>query len=59
VLKPRLIGEKLKINPVLLFISILGGIKLFGLLGIIYGPLVITVFFTIVSIYKNEYQSSV
>ena len=59
VIKPRLIGEKININPVLLFIAILGGIKLFGLLGIIYGPLIITVFFTIISIYKNEYESGV
>lgn len=59
VIKPRLIGEKININPVLLFITILGGIKLFGLLGIIYGPLIITVFFTVISIYRNEYKSGV
>jgi predicted PurR-regulated permease PerM len=59
VIKPRLIGKQMKINPVLLFITILGGLKLFGILGIIYGPLIITIFFTLVAIYKKEYKAEI
>jgi predicted PurR-regulated permease PerM len=59
VIKPHLIGKQMQINPVLLFITILGGLKLFGILGIIYGPLLITIFFTLVAIYKKEYKAEI
>lgn len=55
-LKPRMIGQGMRMNALLVFIGILGGIKLFGILGIIYGPLIITIFLTLAEIYRLEYQ---
>jgi len=40
----------------LVFLSIIGGLKLFGILGIIYGPLVVTAFLTLADIYESSYQ---
>ncbi len=57
-IKPRLIGQEMQMNSLLVFIGIIGGIKLFGILGIIYGPLIITVFMTLAEIYRLEYQAS-
>jgi predicted PurR-regulated permease PerM len=57
-IKPRLIGKGMRMNPILVFIGILGGIKLFGILGIIYGPLIITIFITLAEIYRLEYSES-
>jgi len=54
--KPRMIGQGMQMNALLVFIGILGGIKLFGILGIIYGPLIITTFLTLAEIYRLEYQ---
>ncbi len=54
--KPRLIGQGMKMNALLVFIGIIGGIKLFGILGIIYGPLIITIFLTLAEIYRLEYK---
>ena len=56
LIKPRLIGKGMQMNPLLVFIGILGGIKLFGILGVIYGPLIITIFLTMAEIYKLEYK---
>jgi predicted PurR-regulated permease PerM len=56
LIKPRMIGQGMKMNALLVFIGILGGIKLFGILGIIYGPLIITTFLTLAEIYRLEYQ---
>ncbi len=56
VIKPRLIGKGMRMNALLVFIGIIGGIKLFGIMGIIYGPLIITVFLTLAEIYKLEYR---
>ncbi len=57
IVKPRIVGGKAQMNTLLIFLAIIGGLKLFGILGIIYGPLTATGFLTFVSIYKEEYQN--
>lgn len=59
LIKPRLIGQGMKMNSLLVFIGIIGGIRLFGILGIVYGPLIITIFITLAEIYKLEYKEQV
>lgn len=48
ILEPKLIGEKMGIFPVAILFSVYAGVKLFGVFGIIKGPLaLITVYETI------------
>jgi predicted PurR-regulated permease PerM len=54
--KPKLVGHRVKMHALLVFFSIIGGLKLFGILGIIYGPLVVTAFLTMAEIYRDKYQ---
>lgn len=56
--KPRLIGKGMHMNPILVFLGILGGLKLYGILGIVYGPLIITIFLTLAEIYRIEYKET-
>lgn len=56
ILKPKMVGTRVKMHTLLVFISIIGGLKLFGILGIIYGPLVVTAFLTLTDIYHTSYQ---
>jgi len=56
IFKPKLVGHRVKMHSLLVFFSIIGGLKLFGILGIIYGPLVVTAFITLTDIYKASYQ---
>ena len=56
LVKPRVIGKGMQMNSLLVFVGIIGGIKLFGILGIIYGPLIITIFLTLAEIYRLEYK---
>jgi len=58
IVKPRVIGKGMQMNSLLVFIGIVGGIKLFGILGIIYGPLIITIFITMAEIYRLEYKEN-
>jgi predicted PurR-regulated permease PerM len=58
VIKPRLIGKGMHMNPLLVFIGILGGLKLFGILGVVYGPLIMTIFLTLAEIYRLEYKEN-
>ncbi len=57
--KPKLVGQRVKMHTLLVFLAIIGGLKLFGILGIIYGPLVITAFLTLTDIYRSSYQTMV
>ncbi len=57
--KPKLVGKRVQMHVLLVFLSILGGMKLFGILGIIYGPLVVTAFITLTDIYHTSYQQLV
>lgn len=59
VFKPKLVGQRMKMHPMLVFFAIIGGLRLFGILGIIYGPLLVTAFLTLADIYKSSYQKLV
>lgn len=54
VLRPYLISGKAAMHPLLLFFSIMGGISMFGLLGIVVGPMVAAVFVTLLRIFENR-----
>ncbi len=54
-LRAFLIGARTKTNQLLMFLSVFGGIWMFGLVGVIFGPLILTLFFTFLHIYEIEY----
>lgn len=41
VLKPILIGDKSNIHPVIVLIGVLGGVPIFGVMGVVLGPLIL------------------
>jgi predicted PurR-regulated permease PerM len=41
---------------VLVFFSILGGLKMYGLLGLILGPILIASLLTFIKIYRDTYE---
>jgi predicted PurR-regulated permease PerM len=55
--KPKFVGAQAQLPPLLVLLSILGGMSLFGVMGIIYGPLAVTAFLTLSDMYFKEYQS--
>jgi predicted PurR-regulated permease PerM len=59
VLKPIIIGERTKIPVFLLFIAVLGGLKVYGVTGIFLGPLFVALFFSLVKIYQARYREPV
>jgi len=59
IFKPKLVGKRVKMHTLLVLLSILGGLKLFGILGIIYGPLIVAAFLTLTDIYHASYQKIV
>ena len=55
ILKPKLVGDRVKVHILLIFISIFGGLATFGLIGIIFGPLITIAFLSMVDIYHKNY----
>ncbi len=43
-------------HPLIVFFAIIGGLKAYGILGIIYGPLIATLFLTLADIYFSSFQ---
>ena len=53
--KPRFIGSKVKINGILLFLYIIGGMATFGMAGIFYGPLLCIILLTTTELFQKNY----
>jgi predicted PurR-regulated permease PerM len=58
LIKPKLIGDKVNIHPLLILISILGGLKVFGLMGLVYGPLIVAILITVIHLYRSDGHSN-
>ena len=56
-LRAYLIGGRSNTNQLLTFLAVFGGIALFGLIGVIFGPLIMTLFFSFLHIYEIEYRN--
>lgn len=54
VVRPWLISGRTEMHPLMLFFSILGGIALFGLLGLVAGPLIAAVFITLIKVIEEN-----
>jgi predicted PurR-regulated permease PerM len=58
ILKPLLIGNRLGVPVLFLFFGILGGLALFGALGIILGPAIFALLRALLDLYSEEYSNS-
>jgi predicted PurR-regulated permease PerM len=54
LLRPMLIGNRLKLHTVLAFMSMLGGIILFGSAGLILGPVVLTITTVLIKLWQKR-----
>lgn len=53
LLKPVIIGSRTKLPVLIIFFSVLGGISVFGIVGLIAGPLVVALFFSVLQIFRE------
>ena len=58
ILKPILIGRRTKIHQLILFFSMLGGLKAFGLLGVILGPVLASIILALLEVYKPHAKAA-
>lgn len=58
ILNPILLSKKTDVPPLLILFAVLGGVSLFGPVGILVGPLTISFLYTLISIYRDELKES-
>jgi predicted PurR-regulated permease PerM len=58
-LRPVLLGKDVELHPLTIFLSTLGGIMLFGISGFVIGPIVASLFLSILEMYEQYYQSDI
>ena len=57
ILRPRLVGQRARLHELLVFFSVLGGLRLFGLLGLVLGPVVLAIAIALLNATKLSQRS--
>ena len=61
IVRPLLLRNRTRLNDLLLFLSILGGLQVFGLLGLVLGPIVVAAalgVFRVFTEYRDELEAA-
>jgi len=55
-LRPRLVSSRSNVHPVLILIGVLGGLRVFGFIGMLVGPLILAILVALVKFYEQYYM---
>lgn len=55
-LSPRLVGKRASLHELLIFFAVLGGLQVFGVLGLILGPVVVAVTLALIEMVREAYR---
>lgn len=58
ILKPILIQRGMEIHTLWVFVSVIGGLSVFGFLGVVLGPFFFAIMVVLLEIYKVEFDST-
>jgi predicted PurR-regulated permease PerM len=54
ILRPRLVGKRAKLHELIIFFSVLGGLQVFGVLGLFVGPVVAAIALALVEVFQRS-----
>ena len=57
VLRPMLLGGRTELSGLVIFISVVGGVSLFGMLGLVLGPILVAMAAAVLSVYRESAES--
>jgi predicted PurR-regulated permease PerM len=52
-IKPKVIGDRAQVHPILILLGVLGGLSFFGMVGIFIGPLILALLAPVLNIIKE------
>jgi predicted PurR-regulated permease PerM len=53
---PKIIGSRTQLHPLLVLISVLGGLQVFGFVGFLLGPIIMAIFVALVDMYRTDFK---
>lgn len=56
-LRPKLVGERTKLHELFIFFAVLGGLQVFGVVGIVLGPVVLAITLALLDVFRQTQQS--
>lgn len=56
LLRPYLVGRDIRMHPLFIFFSTIGGLVVFGVSGFVIGPIVASIFIAMWSIYEDHFR---
>jgi predicted PurR-regulated permease PerM len=57
-IRPRLVSGRTKVHPVLILIGVLGGLQIFGFIGMLVGPLILALMVALIKFYEEAHFGS-
>lgn len=57
-LRPKLVGSRTRLHELLIFFSVLGGLNVFGVLGVVLGPVVLALTLSLIDVYRTAGRST-
>ena len=55
-LGPKLVSSQTRLHPLLVLLSVLGGLQFFGILGFLIGPILMAIFVATIDIYRTDFK---
>ena len=55
-LRPKLVSGRTNVHPVLILIGVLGGLRVFGFIGMLVGPLILAILVALTKFYEQNYM---
>lgn len=53
LLRPRLVGGRTRLHELIVFFSVLGGLQVFGILGLVVGPVVVAITLALLDVFRQ------
>lgn len=57
-LRPKLVGEKTRLHELIIFFSVLGGLQVFGVIGLVLGPVVVAITIALLDVLRSADDSA-
>jgi predicted PurR-regulated permease PerM len=58
-LRPMFLQNRIQLHPLFIFVSILGGVTIFGFNGLVLGPMIVILFLTVLDLFLTEHNINV
>ena len=55
-LSPRLVGRRARLHELLIFFAVLGGLEVFGVLGVVLGPVVVAITLALIEMLRQAHR---